>query len=327
MLDVLVIGAGPCGLAAAIECGRQGLDCEIIDKHNVVHSIYLYPTHMQFFSTAEMLEIGDIPFAISNDKPYRHEALAYYRRVAKHFDLKISPYEEALTIAKQPDGSFIVRTRRRNGEENVRQARHVVIATGYFDHPNYIGIPGEDLEKVTHYFREAHPYAGMKTVIIGGSNSAVDAAMELIRVGAEVTMVYRGEAVSENIKPWVRPLFDSMVQKGHINLYLQSRVIEITEDSVRIQSDQGEELRLDNDFVLALTGFRPDRKLLSSSGVQLDEDMEKPLYDPETMETNVPGLYVAGVIASGRNANEVFIETGRYHGRLIAQHLNATAQS
>ncbi|MGG3279603.1 YpdA family putative bacillithiol disulfide reductase [Paenibacillus solani] len=321
MLDVLIIGAGPCGLSAAIECSRQGLSSEIIDKHNVVHSIYLYPTHMQFFSTAEMLEIGDVPFTISNDKPFRHEALAYYRKVAQHFNLKISPYEEALAITKQPDGSFQVKTQRRGGVESIRQAKHVIIATGYFDHPNYIGIPGEDLEKVTHYFREAHPYAGMKTAIIGGSNSAVDAAMELIRVGAEVTMVYRGEEVSQNIKPWVRPLFDSLVQKGQIQLHLNSRVVQITESAITVLSNQGQESIIENDFVLALTGFRPDRKLLASSGVELNEDMEKPLFNPDTMETNVPGLYVAGVIASGRNANEVFIETGRLHGRLIAQHL------
>ncbi|MGE7822857.1 YpdA family putative bacillithiol disulfide reductase [Paenibacillus sp. NPDC093718] len=325
MLDVLIIGAGPCGLSAAIECRNQGLSCEIIDKHNVVHSIYLYPTHMQFFSTAEMLEIGDVPFAISNDKPFRHEALAYYRRVARHFNLIISPYEEALTITKQPGGSFQVKTQRRGGVESIREAKHVVIATGYFDHPNYIGIPGEDLEKVSHYFREAHPYAGMKTAIIGGSNSAVDAAMELIRVGAEVTMVYRGEEVSQNIKPWVRPLFDSMVQKGHIQLHLNARVVQIAESSITVLANQGQETIIENDFVLALTGFRPDRKLLASSGVQLNEDMEKPLYNPDTMETNVPGLYVAGVIASGRNANEVFIETGRLHGRLIAEHLVSNA--
>lgn len=321
MLDVLIIGAGPCGLSAAIECSRQGLSSEIIDKHNVVHSIYLYPTHMQFFSTAEMLEIGDVPFTISNDKPFRHEALAYYRKVSQHFNLKISPYEEALAITKQPDGSFQVKTQRRSGVESIRQAKHVIIATGYFDHPNYIGIPGEDLDKVTHYFREAHPYAGMKTAIIGGSNSAVDAAMELIRVGAEVTMVYRGEEVSQNIKPWVRPLFDSLVQKGQIQLHLNSRVVQITETAITVLSNQGQESIIENDFVLALTGFRPDRKLLASSGVELNEDMEKPLFNPDTMETNVPGLYVAGVIASGRNANEVFIETGRLHGRLIAQHL------
>ncbi|MGG1879220.1 MULTISPECIES: YpdA family putative bacillithiol disulfide reductase [Paenibacillus] len=324
MLDVLIIGAGPCGLAAAIECGRRGLDVELIDKHNVVHSIYLYPTHMQFFSTAEMLEIGDIPFAISNDKPYRHEALAYYRRVAAHYNLRISAYEEALAVEKQPDGSFQVKTRKRSGEESVRQAKHVVIATGYFDHPNYIGIPGEDLDKVTHYFREAHPYAGMRTAIIGGSNSAVDAAMELIRVGADITMVYRGSAVSDNIKPWVRPLFESMVQKGRIQLHLESRVTQIEQNTITITSASGETKKIDNDFVLALTGFRPDRQLLTASGVELDDSMDKPRLNPETMETNVDGLYVAGVIASGRNANEVFIETGRFHGRLIAEDIIAS---
>lgn len=325
MLDVLIIGAGPCGLSAAIECQKRGLSTHLIDKHNVVHSIYLYPTHMQFFSTAEMLEIGDIPFAVPHDKPFRDEALAYYRRVAKHHNLNITPYEEALSIDKQPDGTFKVATRKRNGAESVREARHVVISTGYFDHPNYIGIPGEDLDKVTHYFREAHPYTGMKTAIIGGSNSAVDAAMELIRVGAEVSVIYRGDEVSGNIKPWVRPLFDSMVARGRITLYTGSRVTEIREGTITITSRDGSEQVVDNDFVLALTGFHPDRQLLASSGVELDGDMEKPKFNTETMETTVPGLYVAGVIASGRNANEVFIETGRLHGRLIAEHLTSNA--
>ncbi|WP_054958400.1 YpdA family putative bacillithiol disulfide reductase [Paenibacillus dakarensis] len=321
MLDVLIIGAGPCGLSAAIECSKRGLSAEIIDKHNIVHSIYLYPTHMQFFSTAEMLEIGDIPFTISNDKPYRDEALAYYRKVAEHYKINISPYEEATSINKLPDGSFKVLTRKRSGVESYREAKNVVISTGYFDHPNYIGIPGEDLDKVTHYFREAHPYAGMKTAIIGGSNSAVDAAMELIRVGADVTMIYRRKEISENIKPWVRPIFEAMVNKGRIKLYLESNVTEIRENSITIKSNNGSEQLIDNDFVLALTGFRPDRKLLASSGVELDEEMEKPRFNPDTMETTVPGLYVAGVISSGRNANEIFIETGRFHGRLIAEHL------
>lgn len=323
MQDVLIIGAGPCGLSAAIECGKRGLSSELIDKHNIVHSIYLYPTHMQFFSTAEMLEIGDVPFALSNDKPYRDEALAYYRKVAEHYKLNISPYEEATSITKLPDESFRVYTRKRSGVESYREAKNVVISTGYFDHPNYIGIPGEDLDKVTHYFREAHPYAGMKTAIIGGSNSAVDAAVELIRVGAEVTVIYRGQEVSENIKPWVRPLFEGMVNKGKIKLHMESMVTEIRENSITITSKDGAQQSIDNDFVLALTGFRPDRKLLASSGVELDDTMEKPKYNPETMETTVPGLYVAGVIASGRNANEVFIETGRLHGRLIAEHLIA----
>ncbi|GIP27264.1 hypothetical protein J23TS9_23940 [Paenibacillus sp. J23TS9] len=324
MQDVIIIGAGPCGLSAAIECERRGLSTRIIEKHCLVHSIFLYPTHMQFFSTAEMLEIGDIPFPTSNEKPFRYEALAYYRKVAEHYDLAISQYEEALSLERKGDQSFVVETVDRTGTHHQYEARNVVISTGYFDHPNYIGIPGEDLDKVTHYFREAHPYSGMKVAIIGGSNSAVDAAMELIRVGAKIDMVYRGETVSENIKPWVRPVFEAMVQKGKITVHVQSHVTEISQDSVTIESKDGEISKVDNDFVLALTGFRPDRKLLSSCGVELDGDMEKPLYNTSTMESNVPGLYVAGVIASGRNANEVFIETGREHGVRIAEHITAT---
>lgn len=321
MQDVIIIGAGPCGLSAAIECSRQGLSTQIIEKHHIVRSIYLYPTHMQFFSTAEMLEIGDIPFTTPSDKPYRDEALAYYRRVAEHYGLLISPYEEALSIRKQEDGTFIVNTKNRLGEELQHAGRNVVLATGYFDHPNYIGIPGEELSKVTHYFREAHPYTGTRVAIIGGSNSAVDAAMELIKVGAEISLIYRRDAISSNIKPWVRPLFESMVQKGKIALHLNSCVTEIKEEAVVITPNDGEPFSIGNDFVLALTGFHPDRQLLAASGVQLGSDQDKPIYNPETMESNVPGLYVAGVIASGSNANEVFIESGRNHGKLIAAHI------
>lgn len=324
MQDVIIIGAGPCGLSAAIECNRRGLSTHIIEKHHIVRSIYLYPTYMQFFSTAELLEIGDIPFATPNDKPFRHEALSYYRKVAAHYNLNITSYEEAVSIERHEDGLFTVHTKDRRGHELHRDARHVVIATGYFDHPNYIGIPGEDLPKVTHYFREAHPYTGTKVAIIGGSNSAIDAAMELVRVGAEVTIVYRGKTVSNNIKPWVRPVFENMVNKGSVTLHLDSRVTEIKEDSVIVTTNEGHESIVDNDFVLALTGFHPDRQLLASSGVQLGGDMEKPVFNPDTMESSVPGLYVAGVIASGSNANEVFIETGRIHGRLIAEHIKSS---
>lgn len=327
MQDVIIIGAGPCGLSAAIECGRRGLSTHIIEKHCLVHSIYLYPTHMQFFSTAELLEIGDVPFPSPNEKPFRYEALSYYRKVADHYNLSISQYEEALSVERRQDHSFVVHTVDRSGHKQQYEARNVVISTGYFDHPNYIGIPGEDLDKVTHYFREAHPYTGMNVAIIGGSNSAVDAAMELIRVGANIDMVYRGEEVSENIKPWVRPVFEAMVKKGKIQVHVQSKVTEIRESSITIQDKDGNTTENDNDFVLALTGFRPDRKLLTSCGVELDGDMEKPLFNPETMESNVPGLYVAGVIASGRNANEVFIETGRKHGGLIAEHIAAVRAS
>ncbi|MNO67132.1 Ferredoxin--NADP reductase [compost metagenome] len=327
MKDVIIIGAGPCGLSAAIECQRQGLSSLIIEKSFIVHSIYLYPTNMQFFSTAELLEIGDVPFTSTNDKPYRHEALVYYRRAAKQYGLEIAAYEEALSIEPLEDGSFAVHTSNMRGEQLTHFTANVVIATGYFDQPNMIGIPGEELPKVTHYFGEAHPYTGMKVTVIGGSNSAVDAALELMRVGAIVDMVYRGESISTNIKPWVRPIFEGMVQKGKITLHLESRVTEITASSVIVTNHNGDQKSLDNDFVLALTGFRPSRALLTSAGVTMDDDMDKPAFNASSMESNVPGLYVAGVIASGRNANEVFIETGRGHGKLIADHILAKRSS
>ncbi|MEN1984866.1 YpdA family putative bacillithiol disulfide reductase [Paenibacillus hubeiensis] len=321
MEDVIIIGGGPCGLSAAIECERLGLSTVIVEKHNIVHSIYLYPTHMQFFSTAELLEIGNVPFSSPNDKPFRYEALAYYRKVAAHYGLRVHNYEEAREIKRKEDGTFEVHTVNRRGQVTIHEGRNVVVATGYFDHPNYLGIPGEDKEKVTHYFREAHPYTRTRVAIIGGSNSAVDAAMELIRVGAQIDMVYRGTGLSEHIKPWVRPLFESMVNKGLITLHLESRVSEILDDAVTLLHADGSTSRLDNDFVLAMTGFRPDRQLLTSIGVQMSEDMDKPVYDPQTMESSVPGIYVGGVIASGRNANEVFIESGRWHGKYIAEHI------
>lgn len=321
MKDVIIIGAGPCGLSAAMECQRQGLSSLIIEKNFIVHSIYLYPTSMQFFSTTALLEIGGVPFTSPNDKPFRHEALVYYRRAAEQHGLKIAAYEEALSVERNEDGSFTVHTVNKRGERQSRQAAHVVISTGYFDQPNMIGIPGEELPKVTHYFGEAHPYTGMKVTVIGGSNSAVDAALELIRVGASVDMVYRGASISDNIKPWVRPIFESMVTKGLITLHLESRVTEITPSSVIVTRHSGETSELDNDFVLAMTGFRPSRALLSSAGVLMDDELDKPSFNPSTMESNIPGLYVAGVIASGRNANEVFIETGRGHGKLIADHI------
>ncbi|MRN54613.1 YpdA family putative bacillithiol disulfide reductase [Paenibacillus monticola] len=321
MKDVIIIGAGPCGLSTAMECQRQGLTSLIIEKNFIVHSIYLYPTNMQFFSTAELLEIGGVPFTSPNDKPFRHEALVYYRRAAQQHGLEIAAYEEALSVEPLDDGTFAIHTSNSRGEHKTRQAAHVVIATGYFDQPNMIGIPGEELPKVTHYFGEAHPYTGMKVTVIGGSNSAVDAALELIRVGATVDMVYRGDSISENIKPWVRPIFESLVKKEKITLHIQSRVVEITPHSVIIQLPNGETEVVDNDFVLALTGFRPSRTLLTSAGVVMDDELEKPAFDHSTMESNVPGLYVAGVIASGRNANEVFIETGRGHGKLIVDHI------
>lgn len=319
--QVIIIGAGPCGIAAAIELQQIGLSPLVIEKASIVHSIYQYPTYMQFFSTAEKLEIGGIPFTTPQDKPTRLEALTYYRKAAQKHQLRIQQYEEVTTII--PDqGQFILETKPMSGDKREYRAERVVVATGYFDNPNMLGIPGEELPKVSHFFREAHPYTDTKTVIIGGNNSAIDASLELVRTGAQVTVVYRGEDYSDNIKPWVLPTFKGFVEQGQIQMLFNSRVIEILPDTVVIQQQDGE-LRIPNDFVLALTGFRPDRKFLERTGVHMDEASDRPIFDPETMETNVPGLYVAGVVASGRNANEIFIESGRFHGELIANHIRA----
>jgi len=320
--QIIIIGAGPCGIAAAIELKRLGLSPLVIDKASIVHSIYQYPTYMQFFSTSEKLEIGGVPFTTPQDKPTRLEALTYYRKVAQKHELRIQPYEEVTAIIPDSD-QFIIETKPMNSEPRTYRTQRVVIATGYFDNPNMLGIPGEDLPKVSHFFREAHPYTGMKTLIIGGNNSAIDAALELVRTGAEVTVVYRGDTYSDNIKPWVLPTFKSLVDGEVIRMMFRSQVNSIHPDHVVVSTPEGN-VTIANDFVLALTGFRPDRKFLERTGVEMDAASDRPIFNPETMETNVRGLYVAGVVASGRNANEIFIESGRFHGNLIADHIRTS---
>ncbi|WP_308634278.1 YpdA family putative bacillithiol disulfide reductase [Paenibacillus silvisoli] len=317
--QVIIIGAGPCGLAAAIELQATGIQPLIIEKRNVVHSISQYPTYMHFFSSPELLEIGGIPFTTANEKPSRLEALMYYRNVALRREVRINAYETVTAIHPQPDGSFVLESQDRYGDPRKYQAKAVIVATGYFDHPNELGIPGEQTDKVTHFFRESHPYTGMKVAIIGGSNSAIDAALELERVGAKVTVVYRGAEYSKSIKPWVRPIFESLVQKGRIAMRLASRVVEIHPRAIVVENEAGLE-ELPNDFVLALTGFHPDRAFLASFGVTMEEE-GYPTFNNETMESNVPGIYLAGVVASRHEANEIFIESGRFHGRKIAAHL------
>ncbi|MDQ6418049.1 YpdA family putative bacillithiol disulfide reductase [Paenibacillus sp. LHD-117] len=321
MESVIIIGAGPCGLAAAIELQQAGLNPLIIEKRNIAYSISQYPTYMHFFSTPDRLEIGDIPFTTANEKPSRLEALHYYRTAAQRHGIRIRPYETITSVSKRPDGSFTLEGQDRFGEPLAYHCSNVIIATGYFDHPNLLGIPGETSDKVSHFFREAHPYIGMEVAIIGGSNSAIDAALELERVGARVTIVYRGPDYSRSIKPWVRPSLENKVDKGFIGIRFSSRVIEIRPRSVRIESPDGTE-EIKNDFVLALTGFHPDRGFLTASGVTMEAE-GYPTFNEETMETNVPGIYLAGVVASRHEANEIFIESGRFHGRKIVAHMTS----
>ncbi|EJL42888.1 hypothetical protein BAG01nite_08690 [Brevibacillus agri] len=319
MEDVLIIGGGPCGLAAAISCKRAGLDPLIIEKGSLVHSIYRYPTYMVFHSTPDLLEIGGIPFATANEKPTRQEALNYYRLVASRENLRVHVYE-TVTEAKRTEDGFQVATTDRFAKTHLYQAKKLIIATGYFDNPNRLNVPGEDLPKVSSFYKEAHPYAGLKVAIVGGNNSAVDAAMELERAGAQVTVICRRTELSDKVKAWTRPVFESLVKKGRIQMFFGATVASIEERAIHVNTAEGL-VTLANDHVFALIGYRPDRTFLHSLGVHTDEETGVPQHDPETMETNVPGLYIAGVIAAGHHANAIFIENGRFHGEGIARHI------
>ncbi|WP_202171318.1 YpdA family putative bacillithiol disulfide reductase [Bacillus sp. USDA818B3_A] len=312
MEDVIIVGGGPCGLAAAIALQEAGKKPLIIEKGNVVNSIYHYPTHQTFFSTSEKLEIGGFPFVTDSYKPKRNQALVYYREVAKRKQLRINAFETVLEVSKE-NSIFQVKT-----DKDTYQTQYVVIATGYYDHPNYMNVPGEDLSKVFHYFKEAHPYFDKDVCVIGGKNSSVDAAIELVKAGARVTVLYRGKEYSSSIKPWILPEFESLVKNGTIIMEFQAEVKEITPEHV-IYSKEGEQKTIKNDFVFAMTGYHPDHKFLVKMGVGIDEETGRPIYNFDTMETNINGIYIAGVIAAGNNANEIFIENGRFHGGQIAQ--------
>jgi len=316
--DVIIIGAGPCGLSAAIYLQEKGIQPLVIEKGNIVQALYRYPTHQQFFSSSEKLEIGNMPFVIENPKPKRNQALAYYREVVKRKKIRINAFEEVLAVKKQDDGSFHLHTVKNGQETTIYSAKYIVIATGYYDHPNYMGIPGEDLPKVHHYFKEAHPYFDCDVVVIGGKNSAVDAAMELQRAGARVTVLYRGSDYSPSVKPWILPEFQSLVKHGYVNMVFEADVVEITSNSVVYKKDNAT-IEIDNDIVFAMTGYHPDHEFLKRLGVGVDAESGRPIYNPDTMETNVSGVFIAGVIAAGNNANEIFIENGRFHGEPIAQ--------
>jgi thioredoxin reductase (NADPH) len=317
--DVLVIGAGPTGLACAIEAQRRGLRTVAIDKGCLVNSLFHYPAGMVFFTTPELLEIGDMPFSTAHQKPTREEALEYYRKVAQHYRLDLRQYQRVTHIEGQ-DGDFRVSAFDQHNRPLPYRTRKLILATGYYDLPNIMGIPGEELPKVTHYYREPHSYAGCDVLVIGGKNSAAISALDLYRHGARVTLVHRGPGISSSVKYWIKPDIENRIKNGEIKACFESTVKEIRIDDVLIETPAAE-VRVKNDFVLALTGYHPDFDFLRGLGVRLSPDNCRPICDPRTLESNVPGIYLAGVIVAGSATSEIFIENGRFHGRQIAEDL------
>lgn len=310
--DLIIVGGGPIGLACAIEAQRKNLNYLIIEKGALVNSLFNYPLYMTFFSTAERLEIGEIPFNCIAPKPGRQEALEYYRNIHRYFNFNIRLFEKAESVLKQNDGSFEIKT-----SKKTYFSSNVVIATGFYDIPLYMDVPGENLPKVRHYYREAHEYAFQKVLIVGANNSSVDAALECYRKGAEVTMVIRKNEINNRVKYWVKPDIENRIAEGSIKAYFESTLCEVRENEAEILTPEGK-IMIENDFVLALTGYRPDLEFLSKMGIRLSADEKKiPEYDPETMETNVKGLYLAGVVCGGMETHKWFIENSRVHARMI----------
>ncbi len=319
--DVLVVGAGPTGLACAIEAQRAGLSTVLVDKGCLCNSLFHYPSNMTFFTTPELLEIGDMPFSSPNQKPSRNEALEYYRKVAEHYQLEMRLYQTVSSLTGE-DGDFVITTVDRFARKRVYAARKVILATGYYDLPNYLEVPGEELPKVLHYYHDPHPYYDQRVVVIGGKNSAAIAALDLWRHGAHVTLVHRGAAMHHHVKYWILPDINNRIKNGEVTAYFSSSVTSIAKDSVELLTPRGV-VTLDNDFVFALTGYHPDFDFLAAVGVQMEGKDRSPACDPQSLESNIPGLYLAGVIVAGMRTNEIFIENGRFHGRQIAQDIEA----
>jgi thioredoxin reductase (NADPH) len=325
-LDLVVIGGGPCGVAAAISAQRAGLAVAVIEAKVVASSIAQYPTYVRFFSTAEKLSLGEVPFVVAAEKPSRRDALAYYRSVVRHFGIRVRQYERVQSI-EHSDGAFVVRSMVRGGDQRETRAKAVVVATGYFGSPNFLRVPGEDMPHVTHVYREGHEAFDQDVVVVGGGNSAAEAALDLWRSGARVTLVHFGPTFDKKIKPWVLPDFVNRTKEGAIATRWNSRVRAIESDSVIISGPSAEE-RLPATFVYAMTGFAPMLDLLRQANVPIDEKTGIPQHDPDTLETSVPGIFIAGVVVAGYDANKIFIENGRYHGdRIVARLLGRTAPS
>lgn len=312
--DVLIIGAGPIGMACAIEAKQAGLNYLIVEKGPLVNSLYHYPVFMTFFSTSQKLEIGGVPFVSISNKPNRNEALEYYRRVAEKFQLQIRLFEAVERVEKVSADLFKIHT-----EKTVHQAKNVIIATGFYDVPVLMNIPGEDLPKVRHYYQDPHLYAFSKVVVIGANNSAIDVALETYRKGADVTLVIRNPEIGSYVKYWVRPDIENRIKEGEIKAYFNSTVTEITEDQVTIHTPNGD-FSMANDFVMAMTGYQPNFNLLKKFGAQFG-DQFAPIHNPETMETDTEGLYLAGVVCGGMDTHKWFIENSRVHADQIINHI------
>lgn len=315
MLDVLIIGGGPIGLACGIEAKKAGLTYQIIEKGCLVNSLYNYPVNMTFFSTSELLEIGDVPFISHNPKPTRSEALEYYRRVQTSWNLQVKLYEPVKQVAKVEDVYEVTTVK------DTYLTQHVIVATGFYDIPKLMNVPGEDLPKVKHYYDDPHLYAGQKVVVVGAANSAIDVALETYRKQSEVALIVRGEKISDRVKYWIKPDIENRIKEGAINAYFNSKIKEITETEVIIQTPKGE-VTLENDHVLAMTGYQPDFSFLRKIGIDLaDDEIKRPSHDAETHETNLPNIYLAGVVCGGMHTTKWFIENSRKHADVIIEEI------
>jgi bacillithiol disulfide reductase len=317
--DIICIGAGPTGLATAIEAKRAGMEPLVIDKACLCNSLYHYPVNMVFFTTPELLEIGDLPLVTAAEKPTRQEALKYYRKAAEHYALELRLYERVLHVDGN-DGNFTVVTKTEKGVQERYQSKKIAVATGYYDLPNLLGVPGEDLPHVSHYYTEAHAFWKQDVVVIGGKNSAAEAALDLYRNGAKVTLVHRGKELGATIKYWVRPDIENRIKAGRVTALLNTRVEEITKDEVVVEN-HGQTRLIPAKQVFALTGYHPDYSFMEAMGVKLDPETKRPALNPNTLESNIPGIHLAGVVIGGRHTGEIFIENGRFHGKQIVEAL------